>query len=191
MNPGSSHEADPAAENEADENDEHLPVLLHLRCVRVVSAALGDAHLVRRCLRVATRRHPDRAIGAPWCRDSGKLADHAPGVATGTRRRQTGRVTTIPPFKLVPQPLSPEAESLLKRPAGVWEELGERHRLGGEPSLRNSEWPSCSACRSRMTFYAQLDGLPKPSSFDLADAGLILVYVCFDCFQVAAALDTY
>jgi hypothetical protein len=97
----------------------------------------------------------------------------------------------MPLFKLVPQPLSPDAEGLLERPPGVWEELGERHRLGGEPTLRNSDWPSCRACGDRMTFYAQLDGLPKPSEFDLADAGLILVYVCFDCFEVAAALDSY
>ncbi len=41
-----------------------------------------------------------------------------------------------------------------------------------------------------MSFYGQLDGLPTPSEFDLADAGLILVYVCFDCFEVAAALDS-
>ncbi|MEQ1786127.1 MAG: hypothetical protein ABL966_03670 [Acidimicrobiales bacterium] len=41
-----------------------------------------------------------------------------------------------------------------------------------------------------MTFYGQLDGLPKPSEFDLADAGLIAVFVCFGCFQVAAVLHT-
>jgi hypothetical protein len=39
-----------------------------------------------------------------------------------------------------------------------------------------------------MSFYAQLDGLPKPSEFDLADAGLI--FICFDCFQTADVLDS-
>ena len=42
-----------------------------------------------------------------------------------------------------------------------------------------------------MTFYAQLDGLPGPSVFDLADAGLIYVYVCFDCFEVTALLGSH
>lgn len=42
-----------------------------------------------------------------------------------------------------------------------------------------------------MTFYAQLDGLPRPSEFDLADAGLIYVYVCFDCFEVTALLGSH
>lgn len=100
-------------------------------------------------------------------------------------------MTTIPPFKLVPQPLTPEAAEFLVRPSGVWAELGERHRLGGEPVLRNSTIPACGTCGERMTFYAQIDGLPKPSEFDLADAGLILVYVCFDCFEVTATLDSY
>lgn len=69
--------------------------------------------------------------------------------------------------------------------------MGERHRLGGEPTLHNSAIPACPMCNETMTFYAQLDGLPKPSEFDLADAGLILVYVCFDCFEVTATLDSF
>jgi hypothetical protein len=40
-----------------------------------------------------------------------------------------------------------------------------------------------------MTFYAQLDALPS-GGFDLADSGLIFVYVCFDCFEVSAVLDS-
>ena len=40
-----------------------------------------------------------------------------------------------------------------------------------------------------MTFYAQLDSLPA-GDFDLADAGLIHVWVCFDCFEVTAMLDS-
>lgn len=96
----------------------------------------------------------------------------------------------MPPFRLVLEPLNDEAAALLERPAHVWEQLGERFRLGGEPELRNSEWPSCPQCREAMSFYGQLDGLPKPSEFDLADAGLILVYVCFRCLQVTALLHS-
>ena len=81
----------------------------------------------------------------------------------------------MPPFKLVLEPLSSEAEDLLQRPSGVWAELGERFRLGGTPSLHNSAWPTCRACGEEMAFYGQLDGLPKPSQFDLADAGFVAV----------------
>ena len=84
------------------------------------------------------------------------------------------------------EPVTDDAAALLERPPIVWQEVGERFRLGGQPDLHNSEWPSCPGCGERMSFYAQLDGLPKPSEFDLADAGLIYVYVCFDCFEVAA-----
>lgn len=39
-----------------------------------------------------------------------------------------------------------------------------------------------------MTFYGQLDSLPRVE-YDLADAGLVLVFVCFSCFEVAARLQ--
>ena len=96
----------------------------------------------------------------------------------------------LPAFRLRLEALSSEAAELLNRPAGVWDELGERSRLGGAPSLHNEAIPNCRVCGSPMTFYAQLDGLPRPSEFDLADAGLILVFVCFDCFEVHAMVDS-
>lgn len=97
---------------------------------------------------------------------------------------------SIPAFKLVPQPLSQEAEALLERPAHVDPSIGERHRLGGAPDRWNDLGePRCSTCGEPMTFYAQLDALPS-GDFDLADAGLIHVWVCFDCFQVSASLDS-
>lgn len=96
----------------------------------------------------------------------------------------------IPAFKLVPVPLSDEAESLLARPSYVDPSIGERHRLGGAPDRwTETPPPLCPACSDSMTFYAQLDALPS-GGFDLADAGLILVWICFDCFEVAAVLDS-
>lgn len=97
----------------------------------------------------------------------------------------------MPPFRLVLEPLNDEAAALLERPAHVWEQVGERFRLGGRPDVHtNSEWPNCPQCREAMCFYGQLDGLPKPSEFDLADAGLVLVYVCFGCFEVTSFIDS-
>ena len=97
---------------------------------------------------------------------------------------------SIPAFKLVPQPLSEEAESLLVRPARVDPSIGDRHRLGGTPDrLNDRPIPACKTCGEAMTSYAQLDSLPA-GDFDLADAGLIHVWVCFDCFDVTAMLDS-
>ena len=96
----------------------------------------------------------------------------------------------ITAFRLVPEPLSQEAEALLVRPSYVDPRIGERHRLGGVPDLLPDEpWPSCPDGDGSMTFYAQLDGFPAPGEFDLGDAGLILVFVRFDCFKVRAILD--
>ena len=97
----------------------------------------------------------------------------------------------IPAFRLILEPLSREAENLLVRPSYVDPIIGTRHRLGGAPDLPpDAEWPTCRTCDRVMIFYAQLDGLPAPSEFDLADAGLIAVFVCFDCFEVAASFSS-
>jgi hypothetical protein len=101
----------------------------------------------------------------------------------------------IPPFKLVPEPLSPEAAELPKfkwagrDPDG--REIGPRHKLGGEPDFlqASSQTPLCPACRVPMTFYAQLDSIND--AFCLADCGIIYVFVCFDCFKTTSFIDSY
>src|SRR4051794_30722207 len=95
---------------------------------------------------------------------------------------------TIPPFRLIPEPLSPEAENL---PEFKWAppELGHRHRLGGEPEwLQGDATPACRECGERMTFYGQLDSVSD--EFALADAGLVYVFVCFNDFQAQAIVQS-
>lgn len=53
----------------------------------------------------------------------------------------------------------------------------------------HDEWPACASCGEAMTFYAQLDALPS-NGFDLADVGLIFVYICFDWFSVQGLLHS-
>ncbi|MEA3215583.1 MAG: hypothetical protein QOJ19_1739 [Acidimicrobiia bacterium] len=88
----------------------------------------------------------------------------------------------IPPFRLIPEPLTEEATEL---PGFKWAgpETGKRHRLGGEPSfLQQAAHPTCSSCGQEMTFYGQLDSIND--EIVLADAGLVFVFVCFHCFCV-------
>jgi hypothetical protein len=62
---------------------------------------------------------------------------------------------------------------------------------GGAQDLpREVDWPSCPQGDGAMSFYAQLDGVPAVTEFDLADEGLIFVFVCFDCFKVQALIHT-
>lgn len=94
----------------------------------------------------------------------------------------------IPPFKLVPEPLTPEAAAL---PPYKWAggDIGKRHRLGGKPDfIQGADIPVCS-CKSEMTFYAQLDSIND--EFDLADCAMIYVFVCFDCFETRSILQSY
>jgi hypothetical protein len=92
----------------------------------------------------------------------------------------------IPPFRLDAHPLTPEAEAA----AGfAWAEpeVGTRHRIGGEPDgLNGAEYPGCPSCGEHMTFYGQLDSVGD--DLVLADAGVVHVFVCFNCFEAAARI---
>jgi hypothetical protein len=93
----------------------------------------------------------------------------------------------IPPFKLVAQPLTDEAASLSPF---KWanDDIGKRHRLGGDPDfIQKIDLPKCS-CGKNMTFYAQLDSI---NDFVLADCGMIYIFVCFDCFESKSVLQSY
>jgi len=95
----------------------------------------------------------------------------------------------VPPFKLVPEPLTAAARNL---PKFKWapDEVGTRHRLGGEPEpmIDVGHWPTCPACDERMSFYGQLDSLND--EFCIADVGRICVFLCFACNEVKATIET-
>lgn len=96
---------------------------------------------------------------------------------------------TIPPFKLIPEHLTDEARAM---PKFKWapQEAGTRHQLGGEPTfLQRTDWPECSSCGQKMTFYGQLDSIND--DVILADCGLIYVFVCFDCYTTSSILQSH
>jgi hypothetical protein len=116
----------------------------------------------------------------------------AGATASAAKRRAASSVNGVtkhvPPFRLDASPLTPEAQAV----AGfTWAdpEVGTRHRIGGEPDgLNQAAYPRCPSCRERMTFYGQLDSVGD--DLVLADAGLVHVFVCFDCFEAAAKIAT-
>jgi uncharacterized protein YwqG len=94
---------------------------------------------------------------------------------------------TIPEIPLVLAPETPEARAAV---GYKWAEpeIGKRSKIGGKPLwLQKPQVPECS-CRKPMTFYGQLDSVG--SDFDLADCGLIYVFVCFDCFETKSLLQS-
>lgn len=94
----------------------------------------------------------------------------------------------IPPFRLVPQPLNDEAASL---PPFKWAAsgVGKRHKLGGEPEfMQPPSWPDCPGCGSKMSFYGQLDSIND--EFCIADAGMIYVFLCFDCYKSVSVVQS-
>jgi hypothetical protein len=95
----------------------------------------------------------------------------------------------IPPFKLEPKPLNEQAKNL---PKFKWaaDEIGTRHRLGGDPEfIQGEDWPVCESCGDRMTFYAQLDSIND--DYVIADCGMIYVFICFECNQTRSLIQSY
>ena len=92
----------------------------------------------------------------------------------------------IPEIKLVPA----SDEEMKKAIGDDWKELmGIRHKIGGKPDfIQNEDWPYCR-CGEKMTFYGQLDSLG--GEYDLADCGMIYVFVCYDCFETKSLLHCY
>jgi hypothetical protein len=70
-------------------------------------------------------------------------------------------------------------------------EVGTRHRLGGRPNAIQGEvaHPPCPQCREPTTFYGQLDSINDDVC--IADAGVIHVFLCFDCFEAIARVASY
>lgn len=94
----------------------------------------------------------------------------------------------IPEIKLVTKPETPEAKEAV---GYKWnKEIGIRHKLGGSPDfLQEADFPKCEDCGVEMTFYGQLDSIGD--DYDLADCGLIYVFVCFDCFTTKSLLHAH
>ncbi len=93
----------------------------------------------------------------------------------------------IPAFRLVREPLDDAADQVEPfRWAGP--EVGHRHQLGGEPALLTGDVPTCPGCARSMTFYGQLDSISD--QICLADAGIVTVWVCFDCFEAEARIES-
>jgi len=95
-------------------------------------------------------------------------------------------VKRIPEFRLEAHPLTPEAEDAAQF---EWAEpeIGQRHRIGGEPD-GDAAYPRCRSCSASMSFYGQLDSIGDDIA--LADAGVVEVFVCFNCFEAAARVES-
>ena len=67
--------------------------------------------------------------------------------------------------------------------------VGRRHKLGGSPDwLQGADAPACPDCKQVMTFYGQLDSVGDEVT--LGDAGMIYVFVCFDCYTTTSVLQS-
>lgn len=94
---------------------------------------------------------------------------------------------TVPPFKLLPQPMENQTSS--PSVSQNAHEFNQRHQLGGQPEFiePDEDIPTCRFGKP-MTFYAQLDSVSE--KFMIADRGMVYVFICFDCFEARAVVQS-
>jgi hypothetical protein len=86
----------------------------------------------------------------------------------------------IPEIPLLPSPRSEESYAALGFRYAP-DQVGSRHKLGGEPTWLQSAVESvCPSCAAEMTFYGQLDSIGD--EYVIADCGIVFVFICFICF---------
>ena len=67
--------------------------------------------------------------------------------------------------------------------------VGKRSKIGGSPKFLQDEFvPACNRCGLPMSFYAQIDSVGD--NLVLADAGMVYVFVCFDCFETTSFIQS-
>ena len=91
----------------------------------------------------------------------------------------------IPEIKLSPKAETKEAKHVLGfEPSDTfWGSC----KYGGEPDwIQDPFEPEC--CGKPMTFYAQIDGLHN--DFELADSGIIYVFVCMNCYSAFSEMQS-
>lgn len=68
--------------------------------------------------------------------------------------------------------------------------IGQRSKIGGSPDfIQEANWPICDECKQKMSFYAQLDSLND--EYCIGDCGMIYVFICFDCLETKAIIQSY
>lgn len=69
-------------------------------------------------------------------------------------------------------------------------DIGKRHQLGGHPSfIQNEDWPQCLYCLQTMSFYGQLDSIND--DINIADCGMIYIFICFDCNETKSIIQSF
>ena len=95
----------------------------------------------------------------------------------------------IPCFKIKLLPQDNIAKNLPKF-LYADKEIGLRSKLGGLPDfIQGDDWPICQECKQKMSFYGQLDSLND--EYCIGDCGMIYIFVCFDCLETKAIIQSY
>ena len=95
----------------------------------------------------------------------------------------------LPEYKLDIIPTNENAKSMQGFKWADYD-IGKRSKIGGCPDfIQGEDWPLCSCCGKRMSFYSQLDSIGD--DLCIADCGMIYVFICFDCYETKSFVQSY
>ncbi|MDQ2730673.1 MAG: hypothetical protein M3Y56_03355 [Armatimonadota bacterium] len=107
----------------------------------------------------------------------------------------------LPEVRIILERLQPGERAIELDPP---DNIGHRTKLGGEPDfIQPGQKPMCRQCRQTMTFIAQIDsidgldeytpaGIVHPEeNYMFGDAGMIYVYLCFECLEAVSEVQCY
>jgi len=70
------------------------------------------------------------------------------------------------------------------------DKIGHRNKIGGTPDwIQVESYPTCTTCNKKMIFYGQLDSVSD--EYMIGDCGLIFVFICFECNEAKAIVQSY
>lgn len=91
-------------------------------------------------------------------------------------------IDTVSPALAIPEMLLRPVSDAMTEDSSV-----ASHKIGGDPDWLQGREESLVCCRREMSFYGQLASIG--GEFDLADNGMIYVFVCYTCWNTRSMMQ--
>ena len=122
-------------------------------------------------------------------------------MAKNRKKKSAGQPRELPEIRVTLERVRKGQRAV---PLDYPDNIGVRTKLGGKPEwIQGEQTPECQACRSPMTFLAQIDSIDHDNKHNplrrryghqdymFGDVGMIYVFWCFNCGYSACLDQSY